>query len=235
MGNQLRVTPVQTLAFGSIGASYTQVGVASMFAGIAILIQNFTDADIMFSFTGHTDHFPVSANTSFIFDIMSDKTLNNDIYLSAGTGYFVKELTTPPSSGAVYVTVILPKLGGPVSQITRLKTGGIIPPGTVVETLTGNSGGAVGPNGASNINVIGDGTTIDVVGNPGTNTLTISSISNNASESFSAHLTATQSNATGDGTIYNIPYNAVYFDNGGNFNTGTHVFVAPATGDYFSQ
>lgn len=40
-------------------------------------------------------------------------------------------------------------------------------------TLTGNSGGAVGPS-AGNINVIGDGITINVVGNPATNTLTIS-------------------------------------------------------------
>lgn len=51
-----------------------------------------------------------------------------------------------------------------------------LPPGTVVETLTGNTGGAVGPNGADNINVIGDGTSITVSGNPLTNTLTISAI-----------------------------------------------------------
>lgn len=52
----------------------------------------------------------------------------------------------------------------------------IIPPGAVVETIEGNSGGPVGPDGLNNINVIGDGITIDVAGNPGTNTLTISSI-----------------------------------------------------------
>lgn len=49
----------------------------------------------------------------------------------------------------------------------------IVPPGMVVETLTGNSGGPVGPDLMSNINVIGSGT-VDVVGDPGTNTLTIS-------------------------------------------------------------
>lgn len=42
-----------------------------------------------------------------------------------------------------------------------------------IETLTGNSGGAVGPDGASNVNILGSGN-IDVAGNPGTNTLTIS-------------------------------------------------------------
>jgi len=55
-----------------------------------------------------------------------------------------------------------------------------LPPGGVVETLTGNTGGAVGPNGADNINVIGDGATITVVGNPGSNTLTISAIATDA-------------------------------------------------------
>lgn len=44
----------------------------------------------------------------------------------------------------------------------------------VVETLTGNTGGAVGPDGSNNINVVGDGTTATVAGNPGTHTLTIS-------------------------------------------------------------
>ena len=41
-----------------------------------------------------------------------------------------------------------------------------------VETLTGNSGGAVSPSGGGNINVIGTGN-VTVTGNPGTSTLTI--------------------------------------------------------------
>lgn len=50
------------------------------------------------------------------------------------------------------------------------KTSSVIPIGGVA-TLTGNSGGAVGPS-SGNINVVGSGD-ITVVGNPGTNTLTI--------------------------------------------------------------
>jgi hypothetical protein len=50
---------------------------------------------------------------------------------------------------------------------------GVFPPGTVVQTLTGNAGGPVGPDGADNINIVGSGV-ITVTGNPGTNTLTIS-------------------------------------------------------------
>lgn len=43
-----------------------------------------------------------------------------------------------------------------------------------VETLTGNTGGAVSPDGNGNVTVVGDESTgITVVGTPGTNTLTI--------------------------------------------------------------
>jgi len=63
-----------------------------------------------------------------------------------------------------------------MSQAGSFKTGGVVPPGTYVETLTGNSGGAVGPDLSGNIQVVGDGTTIDIVGVPGSNTLTASVI-----------------------------------------------------------
>lgn len=60
-----------------------------------------------------------------------------------------------------------------MSQAGSLNGAGIFPPGTVVQTLTGNSGGPVGPDGTNNINIEGIGA-IDVTGNPGTNTLEIS-------------------------------------------------------------
>lgn len=46
-------------------------------------------------------------------------------------------------------------------------------PGRDVETITGNTGGAVGPDASFNINLLGSGN-LTVTGNPATNTLTIS-------------------------------------------------------------
>lgn len=43
-----------------------------------------------------------------------------------------------------------------------------------VEGLVGNTGGAVLPNGSGLINTLGDGTSINIAGNPGTSTLTAS-------------------------------------------------------------
>lgn len=45
-----------------------------------------------------------------------------------------------------------------------------------VDLLQGNTGGAVGPDASGIINVVGDGTTITIAGNPGTSTLTASLI-----------------------------------------------------------
>lgn len=57
-----------------------------------------------------------------------------------------------------------------MSQLARFVLGTGAAP---VETITGNSGGAVSPNGSGNINIVG-GSLITAVGNPGTFTETIS-------------------------------------------------------------
>ncbi len=44
---------------------------------------------------------------------------------------------------------------------------------TTAETLTGNTGGPVGPDASNNINIVGNGVSVVVSGNPATNTLTI--------------------------------------------------------------
>jgi len=73
-------------------------------------------------------------------------------------------------------------------------------------TLTGNSGGAVSPL-LGNINVVGDGTTINVVGNPGTHTLTISTVGTGVVNSLTGNSggavfpTAGNTNIVGAGVI----------------------------------
>ncbi len=57
------------------------------------------------------------------------------------------------------------------SKLDITDTGG---GGTGILTVTGNTGGAVGPDGSNNINILGGGA-ITVTGNSLTNTLTISS------------------------------------------------------------
>lgn len=80
-----------------------------------------------------------------------------------------------------------------------------------LETLTGNSGGAVGPSISNNINVVGDGTTITIVGSPSSNTLTaslvqgsvIQTVTGNSGGAVSPDM-ANNFNIVGDGTTIEI-------------------------------
>lgn len=55
--------------------------------------------------------------------------------------------------------------------------------GNPIETLTGNSGGPVGPDGAMNIDILGNNATgIDVVGTPGSNLLTVIGLSSSTTQ-----------------------------------------------------
>ena len=62
-----------------------------------------------------------------------------------------------------------------MSQAGSLGDGGTVLPD--IETLTGNAGGAVGPDAAFNIDILGNNTQgINIVGTPGSNLLTVSGI-----------------------------------------------------------
>lgn len=58
-----------------------------------------------------------------------------------------------------------------MSQSGRYLSGGPTPPGSAIETITGNTGGAVGPT-AGNVNLLTANTTVQFAGNPGTSTIT---------------------------------------------------------------
>jgi hypothetical protein len=69
--------------------------------------------------------------------------------------------------------------------LTVITSGG----GSTIETLTGNTGGAVPPDGSFNINILGNNSTgINVIGNPGTNTLTIVSLQSTTTQEGSITL-----------------------------------------------
>jgi hypothetical protein len=71
------------------------------------------------------------------------------------------------TTSAEYILANFSSSGGVITANWIELTGG----SANVETLTGNSGGAVSPS-ADNINMVGDSTTINIVGVPSTSTLT---------------------------------------------------------------
>ncbi len=95
---------VRSIAFGSISGTYAGIGTAITNPARIVLLQNFTDAPLMISQDGVTDHYPINANSSILLDISSNQTHSMGGFVSAGTRFYVKTITAP-GSGSVYLTV----------------------------------------------------------------------------------------------------------------------------------
>ena len=98
--------PVRPLGFAAIGAAYVGVGTSLNFPARIILIQNMTDAILMFSFDGINDHFPLLANAFLLVDLSSNKTLSTGYFIAKGERLYVRDMGTAPTTGSVYFTTI---------------------------------------------------------------------------------------------------------------------------------
>ena len=101
---RVKFETLRSLGFASIGAAYMGVGTALDHPARMVLIQNFTDKDLMFSFDGINDHMPLKFDSSFIFDVSANKTIDTGFFIEKGTRLYVKEIDTP-TTGSVYLTV----------------------------------------------------------------------------------------------------------------------------------
>lgn len=106
----IRLTPEEqkSLAAGSIGAGYTGVGTAFSKPIRILYIQNLTDAAVQWSMDGLKDHWPMPANGFLLLDIMSNKSVSQQFFISEGTRMYVKQLGVP-TTGSVYVSAFYGK------------------------------------------------------------------------------------------------------------------------------
>lgn len=98
--------PLRSLAFGSIGASYAAIGTALTRPARLIKIDNLTDATLLFSIDGTSDHTVIPANGFLLLDIATNQEDTQGFEIATGTSFYVKESGTP-TSGSVYVTVVV--------------------------------------------------------------------------------------------------------------------------------
>lgn len=95
---------LRSLAFGSISGAYAQIGTDFEFPSRILVIQNFTDKQMIFSFNGVDDHLTLPSGGQIVLDVTANKTVTGGAaYFSAGIGIFVKQVVAP-GSGSVYVS-----------------------------------------------------------------------------------------------------------------------------------
>ena len=103
---RFRIEPVRTIGFAAIGAAYMGVGTSLTNPARQFMIQNLTNATLMFSFNGIDDHFPLPANGFFLNDIASNKTNSQGFFLAEGERLYVKTIAAPATGGDVYFSIM---------------------------------------------------------------------------------------------------------------------------------
>lgn len=108
MSLAIRLVPdiLRSVAFGSLSAVYIGIGTAMTKPIRMMVLQNFTDIDVMFSFDGVTDTLPIAAEGYLVLDIASNKTIPQGYFLAQGTRLYVKNLNPAEvaTEGSVYLT-----------------------------------------------------------------------------------------------------------------------------------
>lgn len=105
---RLQYENLRSLAFGSIGAAYVQIG-ASLANPISIFkIYNGTNQDVLFSTDGTNDKDVIPAGSFFVIDVTTNKSGEHaGLYLRAGESLFIKQgAAGAPTSGSVFITAI---------------------------------------------------------------------------------------------------------------------------------
>lgn len=105
---RLQVEPVRYLAAATIaaaGGAFVGIGTAMTNPIRMFMLQNLTDAAVMFSLDGINSNFPLPANGYMLLDITSNKTLTTGFFLAEGQRVYASTLSTPPTTGFVYLSV----------------------------------------------------------------------------------------------------------------------------------
>ena len=104
-GSKVSWETIRSLAFGSIAAGYMGVGTALTYPARLLIIQNFTDEQVMFSFDGADDHFTLVSGAQTVLDITSNKTNQENFFMSKGDRLYVRRVGVP-TIGSVYFSVV---------------------------------------------------------------------------------------------------------------------------------
>jgi hypothetical protein len=100
----LAAEPLRSLGFASISGAYAAIGTALLNPSRIMILQNFTDKQMIFSFDGTNDHLTLPSGGQIVLDFTSNKTVTGGAaYIPAGTIVYVKQVLAP-GSGSVYVS-----------------------------------------------------------------------------------------------------------------------------------
>lgn len=99
------VDALRSLGFGSIGMSYTALGIPFNHPMRIIKILNTTNVDVVISFDGTTDNEYVPAGGFTLYDLTTNEVTEAGWFFRIGTQVWVK-LTAGAASGGVFIVAL---------------------------------------------------------------------------------------------------------------------------------
>lgn len=110
---KIKLAPMQSLAFGSVGAAYTAIGTPTSVPIQEVVFQSSLNQDVLISDDGVTDKIYVRAGQSFPFISAGLLDGQREVAVPKGTQYFVKQATLAPASGQLSMMgIFVESIGG---------------------------------------------------------------------------------------------------------------------------
>lgn len=104
---RIRYEDLRSIPFGSITGTYAGIGSAFAHPVRILKINNTTDSDLYISFDGINDQDTIIAHSGSVLDYASNRIDPvGQLEQSVGERVYVKVITTTPTTGGVFVTVI---------------------------------------------------------------------------------------------------------------------------------
>ena len=98
---------LRTVAFGSVLTSYIPIGTPFLNPVRILKVTNLTNQPLFISTDGINNHDVVAANAAYVYDFGSNKSDSGGLLEeSQNDQIYVKAVSTLPTSGSIYVTVI---------------------------------------------------------------------------------------------------------------------------------
>ncbi len=96
---------LRTAAFGSITGSLAALGSPYAHPVRVYIFTNGTDATIYVSWNGVNNMFAILAGNSLTLDIVTNKSVDDGLYLEEGKSTYIA-YATAPTTGSVYLSVV---------------------------------------------------------------------------------------------------------------------------------
>jgi len=103
-GIQLQAEPLRSLGYAATGAAYVEIGTSLAYPARQFIVQNLTDADMVFSIDGTNDHFVIPAYSFFLSDVSTNTVTADGFFLMKGSKLYVKRIGVP-TTGTIYFSV----------------------------------------------------------------------------------------------------------------------------------